>query len=249
MTSVVHQTGRYVADLFSGAGGVAESVRKKGFEAREWDIRHGVQCDLTRICVLLQILRDILRSLVIVLMMATPCVPFSAARDRTNVIRTPAEPWGVTGAPLSDKEQESLNSGDKCFRATRRIMKCGIQRGAPLVFENPATSKIFYVPELQMIMGERCVGVVAGGQCQDGRVWRKNIKYIGYIIADLESRLGKRFGGPRGFLSRTKTRNIQLIGRSPFGMSWARVAQVVPPALCRDLAFYLLDELRALWGC
>lgn len=51
--------GRYVADLFSGHGGVSKAVRKMGFNAREWELLKGDEHDLTNPCVVFKVCEDV----------------------------------------------------------------------------------------------------------------------------------------------------------------------------------------------
>ena len=80
--------GRYVADLFSGSGGVAEACRAEGCAAREWDVLHGPCGDLTRKDNLRGLRQNAKSGRVSAAMLGPPCSSFSTARDSSGVIRT-----------------------------------------------------------------------------------------------------------------------------------------------------------------
>ena len=67
-----NQKGCYVADVFSGRGGVALACERIGFVSRQWDIRLGHQCDLTSRNVLYRLKCDIRSGKVLAMMMAPP---------------------------------------------------------------------------------------------------------------------------------------------------------------------------------
>ena len=71
-------------DLFSRAGGVSKAVRRLGYMAKFWDIKHGPSQDLTDKQVVLSGIR---KGPVMAYMLGPVCTSFSVARDRTKVIR------------------------------------------------------------------------------------------------------------------------------------------------------------------
>jgi hypothetical protein len=62
--------GKYVADSFSGHGGVARARCTAGFNAREWELLHVADCDLTRPIVLRRVQLDTNRGLLVAAMLA-----------------------------------------------------------------------------------------------------------------------------------------------------------------------------------
>ena len=86
-------THKYVADLFSGKGGVAKACRQLGLRTKEWEVDAGEIFDLVRLPVRQKLKQDIRRGRVVSVMLAPPCMSFSAARGRTSVIRDKDLPW------------------------------------------------------------------------------------------------------------------------------------------------------------
>ena len=114
---------RYVMDLFAGKGGVSAACQALGFHAKQWDIIHGPEHDLTDKRVLKRLLQEIRRGRVLAVMMAPVCTSFSRARDRTKVIRNHRFPWGVPRRFLSEKEYLSIRLGNTLFRACFAIIE------------------------------------------------------------------------------------------------------------------------------
>ena len=65
-------SGRYLADLFGGTGGVGRAVNEFGFTSKAWEILHGPDFDLTRPLVQARICRDMRMGKVFALMLAPP---------------------------------------------------------------------------------------------------------------------------------------------------------------------------------
>ena len=114
---------RYVMDLFAGKGGVSAACQALGFHAKQWDIIHGPEHDLTDKRVLKRLLQEIRRGRVLAVMMAPVCTSFSRARDRTKVIRNHRFPWGIPRRFLSEKEYLSIRLGNTLFRACFAIIE------------------------------------------------------------------------------------------------------------------------------
>ena len=65
--------GTFVADLFSGCGGVAKAVRVLGFDGREWEIALGPDGDICNRKVRRKLLQAIRSGRAIAIMAAPPC--------------------------------------------------------------------------------------------------------------------------------------------------------------------------------
>ena len=142
---------RYLADIFSGSGGVARKARQLGFNAREWEIDNGIQYDVTSPKVENEISSDILRGRIISMMIAPPCTTFSRARDRTAVLRDPEHPWGLPAEKLSEVDRIKVIEGNRTMRVAIRLAKCAHRNGPPWIFENPDTSKCWYIGALKKL--------------------------------------------------------------------------------------------------
>ena len=138
-----------MADLFSGVGKVSRHVRSMGFTSRQWEILKGPDHDLTSPAVLRKLKLDISSGRVLAAMIATPCTSFSRARDRTRVIRSQTHPWGCNLAGASERDLQSLELGNATAWATIQIIKQLNKYRVPWIMENPSTSRIWFLPELQ----------------------------------------------------------------------------------------------------
>ena len=52
--------------------------------------------------------------------LAPPCTTFSVAQDRTSVIRTKDEPWGIHD--LNAKDAEKVKAGNQRMRSALRVI-------------------------------------------------------------------------------------------------------------------------------
>ena len=146
------EKGQYLADLFAGTGGVGRSsARRYRVPSRIYDINNGLEYDLTDRKVLRKLERDALKGRIIAAMLATPCTSWSVARNRTNVIRTRDEPWGVSRPrkPFSEKDSRSLEMGNRTMRSTLRLLRLFTRLGIPWALENPFSSNMWHLPELR----------------------------------------------------------------------------------------------------
>ena len=81
------------------------------------------------------------------------CTFFSLARDRTAVIRTRAEPWGLIG--VSARDAVRLQAGNATLRATLKLVNRLHKLGIPWILENPHTSKMRLSPRSLSWKAER----------------------------------------------------------------------------------------------
>jgi hypothetical protein len=243
-TTGLAEKGRYVADLFSGHGGVARAVRAAGFTAREWELLHGSHGDLTSPLVRKTIKEDCKRHRVIAAMLAPPCSSFSPARYRTSVIRSRKFPWGLPGIP--DHEQVKVDIGNKCFLATFDLIRCFNQHGIPWILENPHASKCWYLPQLDKLLHSANCHVVVADFCQFGTKWRKRTRFLCGNIDPLDlQRVNLKCSG-HGWCSATNKPHFQLTGSNNKGIPWTRIAQPYPTKLCHALAHALTSGTRLM---
>ena len=219
-------------------------MKSLGFAARSWELLDGPHGDLTSPKVLRQVLADIRSGRAVAGMLAPPCSSFSCARDRTAVIRTRLEPWGVSGE-VSPKDAERLEVGNSTARSAIVIAKAFHKKGLPWIIENPHSSKIWWLPPMLELASLSGVEAVVTDFCMFARPWRKRTLLLcGNIKEEDRARLCRRCSGTRGFCSRTGQRHLQLTGSAPCGTPWTRIAQPYPPALCKQLAFVLTEGYR-----
>ena len=231
--------GHYVADLFSGEGDVALACERLGFASREWDIRHGHQCDLTSRKVLRRLKCDVKAGKVLAVMLAPPCSSFSVARDRTKVIRTRDMPWGIPSHLLSHQDWEKIELGNACFRSCFSLIRLLDKFSVPWVLENPHSSKCWYLPFLQRWSCKSHVHTIVADFCQFGTPWKKRTRFLcGNIVRDDLHRLDQHCGG-RETCSRTGKPHFLLTGKGPHGQNWTAIAEPYPKRLCDALAYAL----------
>ena len=237
--------GKYVADFFSGVGGVARAVRRMGFQAREWERLHGEKFDLTRPSVLRHIEQDATRGKLLGAMLAPPCGSFSAINRFS--MRTRDDPWASRVQHDTPYMVESVRVGNACMRAALRIIRILERHKIPWILEHPLTSRAWWVPAFSSLRRKAHIEFVILDQCQLGTPWRKATGLLCSRI-DNTARLAKRCVGRRGLCSRTKKQHITLRGAAPCGRNWTSIASPYPPRLNHSLAFCLVDSWRHLYS-
>ena len=234
--------GKYVADCFSGCGGVSRCVEAAGFPTHQWDIKHGAGGDLTAELVIRQLISDIRAGRVLAVMLAPPCSSFSIARDRNSQVRTSEWPGGLPNLPA--RLQAVVHTGNRCARAALRVIRTCLAEGVPFAMENPRTSRIFLLPGFRQIVRNPAVHERVIDFCQYGVRWKKPTKFIiGHVSPDGSHRLCRRCHGRR--CSRTGRAHLHLTGHAPGGVPWTLVAQPYPAEVNEALAHTLLYNARA----
>ena len=138
-----------MADFFSGVGGVARSVRRMGFQAREWEMLNGDCYDLTRPCVLRHIEQDASKQKLLAAMLAPPCGSFSGINRFAH--RSRNDPWAsqvqhatpymvesvATEEAPKDTILEVIERGWEMDGETVRLAKVKVSSGPPAAEEPP----------------------------------------------------------------------------------------------------------------
>lgn len=231
-------------DLFAGEAGVSRACEALGFRAKFWDLRYGVSHDLTKKSTLLKIRSEIKRGRVLACMLAPVCTSFSVARDRTKVIRNRDYPWGIPFKYLSEKEQNSVVTGNKCFQACIKIMRWLDEAHVPYILENPSSSKAWYLPPILRHLKHPHVNFVKCCFCQFGTIWKKPTSFLtGNINISELHRLTKVCCG-RGVCDRTGKPHFLLTGSRRDGVAWTKVAEPYPHKLRVALAHTLTSYLH-----
>ncbi len=235
---------KYFLDLFAGKAGVAKAVQKLGYSARVFDIKNGLEQDLTNRRVQNRIIREIKRKRIFAVMLAPVCTSFSVARDRTKVIRNKQYPWGILREQLTEKEWQSILLGNRCFRACLRIMRILDQYRIPYILENPASSKAWFLPPVQSHIRQSHVQFITCDFCQFGARWKKPRSFICGHVDPLDLvRLGRRCSG-RGCCSRTGRPHVQLTGSHHTGIPMTKFAEPYPTSLCTTLSHILTAHVH-----
>ena len=158
-------------DLFSGAGGITRACTALGFKALSFDLNHGPSGDLTSRKVLRKVVQAIKRQRTKGVVMGPPCTTFSCARDRNSKIRSRRCPWGLPG--LTPRLEQQVAVGNRLAKAALVVLRACLRSKTPCVCENPATSRLFLLPEMRRIMSLPQAQYHVVDMCQYGASWRK----------------------------------------------------------------------------
>ena len=233
---------RYVADLFSGVGGVARHVRLLGFQAREWERQKGDCYDLTQPSVIRHLEQDASRKKLIAAMLALPCGSFSGINRFAG--RSRRDPWASQYKHETPYMVESVAAGNRCMRAELRIIRILERHEIPWILEHPLTSRAWWLPAFDALRRKAHVEFIVFDQCMYGTPWKKATALLCSRI-DNSARLSHRCSGRRGTCSRTSKAHITLRGADPkSGKNWTAIASPYPAKLNRSLAFALVDSAR-----
>ena len=231
---------KYVEDLFAGTGGVAHQVRRLGFSAKEWDVQRGPDFDLTSPTVVHRLLKDIRNGRVLAVMMSPPNASLSPARDRQRAIRSKRFPWGLPQRFLTPEDRRKVTSENACLRTCFSLISILQQHKIPWIFAQPASSKVWFFPEMQELQQHPQCHSMTTDLCQFRTMWRKPITLLfGNLDSQDTARLLRSCTGLRGRCSRTDQAHFQLTGWHHSGVRWSQVAQSFPLEFCKHLAFVL----------
>ncbi len=235
----------YFADLYCGTGGVGRKIRRRKFRVAFYDIRYGSQFDLTSKANIRRLRRDVRAGRLVGAMIAITCTSWSVARNRTNVRRTAAQPWGVIDPikPFSERDLASLAAGNLQLRRLLPLLKDLQLMQVPWILENPATSNIWHVPALKRISRERGAEVILVDQCAFGAPWRKRTRLLccncdGQDVLALSS---FRCHG-RGVCDHSGRPHVQLTGSDANGRPLTQRAQTFPTRFASKLCNVLVSR-------
>ena len=229
---------KLVLDLFAGVGRVARAVRRGGDSCEEIDIVHGKDHDVTDKKICERLCRRIRRGEFDASMIGAPCTSFTVARDRTCIIRTKNEPWGLEDrSKFSANDMAALELGNRITRSLLKIMNALVQSGTAFVLENPRSSRIWHLPELVRIANCKRSRFVYSDYCQFGTAWRKRTGFLCFNCDEklLDQLASHKCTGSCGRCSRTGTRHTLLTGSAPGGIPMTLLAQPYPPKLANLL--------------
>ena len=128
--------------------------------------------------------------------------------------------------------------------ANIRFLRACLRAGVPAIMENPATSKCWYLPELEEIAASHQANTLVIDQCMYGQPWRKRTKLLclNFDAQDL-CIVERRCAGQHGLCSRTGLKHHILSG----GMHATRAA-AFPKQLCKALARLLTNPARMAYA-
>ena len=132
------------------------------------------------------------------------------------------------------------------LRITLRIVDALNAAEVPWIWENPATSRMWLVPEVRRhLMGPDSIRIVAD-QCGFGARWRKRTVFLCHNLPDMFlGRLRKTCVTNEGDCRFSGRPHLMLSGPASPGVPWTRVAAEYPPRLCNAIAHALVGPARA----
>ena len=241
------EQGQYLADICWGVGGVSKAATKHyRVPGHLYELTKGEEFNLCYVGLLKRLERDVREGRLVAAMLATPCTSWSMARNRTNVIRSRSEPWGVAKPPkpLSEHDRASLKAGNSTMRATLKFIKIFEEHDVPLCLENPASSNTWHVRALKKIISKISSCLVEVDQCSYGQPWRKRTKQLFGLcdISDVLSLATAHKCDGRRVCSFSRREHLQLTGSGPDGKPLTARAQIFPARMCNELARLLLQR-------
>ena len=238
--------GKYVMDLFSGAGGVGRAVARFGYRCKQWDLNFGKEHDLTDQIVLRRILSEIRKQRVLGVIMDPPLRTFSTARDRQHPIRDRLQPWGVHHSLLSKSETADIERDNQCLQACLRIIRELDRFRIPYLLAQPASSKVWWLPEVVAQQSKAFTEVVASDTCQFGTKWRRRLCFLaGHFESEDLHRMRLTCSGPHKLCSRTSCAHSPLTRRTQSTLRTPVAAQF-PSMLCTAIAYGLTAAQHSL---
>ena len=159
---------------------------------------------------------------------------------------------GIYGLPgLSAKDQTQVELGNATMRASVRLIEACAQQGCPVFLENPITSMLWFVPEVQALRKHLRYCDLTCDYCQFGERWRKRTRFAAWC-APMWPALSKRCKSKGGRCTRTKLLHVQLSGvaKAPKGSKRGRVyltrlAEAYPVAVAKQIAAWMVAAAAA----
>jgi hypothetical protein len=217
-------------DLFSGAGLLANAWQKAGYGSLAIDIRRGAQWDLSINGPWRHLAQWAQDGKIVGFMAGFPCTTFSIARQPP--LRSKVEPWGRSH--LSDKDVSILEAANSMLRCFLVFLRVCIRLRIPCVIENPATSRLFWIPQLRRLARHPHFRRFKFDQCAFGAPWRKpTILYTWHLTDSPGFHVCCK--GTQGGCEFSGTPHSQ-IGGPAGGGSIAKRSQRYPPKLAATLA-------------
>ena len=219
---------------------MGRAAGRYGIRARLWDKSISDDLDLTLLKNINLLCSEAKANKLIAVMIAIECRSWGIARHRTNVIRSRAEPWGVSEPikPFSDNDWEALKSGNLQARRILKLINYIHVLGVPWAVENPVSSILWWVPGFLKLANDPKVYVKMVDQCAFGTPWRKRTRLMfgNCDYADI-SLCDQHVCSGRGLCSFSNKRHVELEGKRMTAQ-----AQTYPPRLSQLLAKILCSN-------
>jgi len=174
-----------------------------------------------------------------------PCESWTRARDRGPLrkpgrlggwpsrLRSDTELWGLA-AVTHPPDRAAINLGNRLALVILLVMRVAKHMQVPFTVENPATSRLWRLPQFTRASQWPHSSLQIIHVCMDGKPWKKPTQILGYRV-DLQQ-VCRQCVGPSRCCSRSKQPHQILSGTSPNGMLWTRVAQPYPQRLAKRWA-------------
>ena len=138
--------GRYWADFCSGSGVVTKALRRLGVAAREWERSHGEWGDITQRSSLRTVRSDASSGRCLGCCLAPPCGTFSTSLFWTGLLRSAAEPWGLSSG-LTDAQRKKVDAANLVVRAVLWLIGIFHRLRLPWICENPKSSLLWLLTQ------------------------------------------------------------------------------------------------------
>ena len=230
---------RILLDLFSGCGKVGSAGRRMGFTSLQFDTILRADDDLTKPLAQRRIKSLVMTNRVAACMLPVPCTSFTTARNRTSVIRSTQEPWGIS-REMNEREARSIALGNATAGAALKIIRLLNKYKVPWIVENPRTSYLWHLPELHAVSQAAHGHFRVADFCQFGARWRKKTGFLCGNIDELDSQPLCRTCSGKALCSSTNKPHIVLSGNNKQGIPWTKIAEPYPTRLASMLAKVLL---------
>lgn len=237
---------RYVLEFFSGCGRLSRARSSLGFVARAYDIDYNQKCDLLDNHNLDTLLRWIQHhgGSIALIWLGAPCTSWSRARKNGDGGPPPLredDEHLVTGFPhLNVRDRRKVEEGNQLLEVSLRIIQLANQLQLRWVMENPFSSRLWLVPQVQQLLTQGAVFHQVD-YCAYGMPWRKSTG----LLADRFSSLPLVLKTCRlkfGRCEYSHHRRLQLVGKDAHNKWLTLRAQPYPAQLCAAIAHQLLSE-------
>ena len=147
-------------------------------------------------------------------------------------MRSAQEPLGLLDMTAATREK--VEQGNCFDEWLSKVARAALKRDMIIWIENPATSFLWWHPEIVLLKGEFGLDYFLTDYCRWGTSWRKITRFLGNFGA-----AGHRL------LCNCSQNNVRLRGYSQqHRTSWTKVAKPYPRALCKFLAVATAESLK-----
>ena len=161
-----------------------------------------------------------------------PCNSFTRARRAPTWSRMPsalrgdkpADLWGLPN--LSEADQAKVEVGNALFLFSIKVIRASVQFGVPGYMENPRSSRVWLMAEIQELLEAELAFFVDFDMCQYGTAWKKPTRLLIWGVAPGSVTL-KRCCAKGSICSRSGLKHQALTGCQRGGFA-TTTAQVYP---------------------